>query len=188
MYHFCCDQFDDPAPLSTSLALTTASSSDIQTRRSKDKSKTVVTWGRVSDPKRDKELEDMKRVNTLLKENEDEQAFWAAMRNTNHELHDENDDNDDDGDVEEVSGGAAKLPSQVQSQPQRRPHHAVKDKKGASHSNGEIKPPTSTKGPATGGGGVGTEQLQGKKKFRTKTFDRHHQKDKSIRKTGGGAI
>jgi hypothetical protein len=153
-----------------------------------DKRKTVVTWGRVSDPKRDKELEDMKRVNTLLKDNEEEQAFWTAMRNTNHELPDENDDDDGGGDKKEVSGGATKLPPQAQAQSQRRPHQAVKDKKGSSNGNSNTKTPASTESSATGKSGVGAEQLQGKKKFRTKTFDRHHQKDKSLRKTGGGAI
>ena len=215
-------QYDEPAPLSTSFVA--AKEADGKAS-SKSKSNSAVKWGRVEDPNRDKQLEEISRANALTRADEEDQAFWEDMRNTNREQRSarpksqtwgqyNNDDNDDDDDGNEGTYTRSAVPPGSVFKPQQQKQSSMRQKKdqsstapgtdkshgsaavagggGSKRSQGGAVVSTSTaREPSAKGASAGSSVPggppagSGPRKFRTKTFDRHHQKDKSLRKTGG---
>lgn len=77
------DQFDEPAPLSTTFDAVGGDNNNSSSSTSKKQSKKAAA----SAPKINWEvrMKEMKRVNQILRSEEEEEKFWASMRNTNHD-------------------------------------------------------------------------------------------------------
>ena len=126
------------------------------------------------------------RLNSLIREEEQEIQFWESMRNTNREGgRNASSDNwkraegDDDAVQERNPPNEARLKSS-KADPQKKKE--------------SVEQPKSTKKSVEGNkdreGGdaekrsTGKESSDQKKAYRTKTHDAHHQKDKALRKMG----
>lgn len=139
------------------------------------------------------QMDRMKRVNTLLKEKEAEEQYWAEMRNTNHERPTREDPSEGPG----VTGGAALGAAKPQQAPRGGRGGGGGGNGGGSGGGGKGGGDKSSgdKGGGDRGGGSkglgekasgGGKAPQGPadgpaKKPRTKTYDKHHAKDKTLK-------
>jgi hypothetical protein len=151
-------------------------------------------------------MDNMRRFNALLKHELNEQATWDAMRNTNHDLpytkkgknkRDNDDDNDDDDDNDltkapqvsqkviskEVGVKSSTSGRDLGSAPSfqsRQGRGPSRDNKGGGRHRGGRGSVRAGNNGSDGDGGIST------RKPRTKTFDKHHAKDRASRKYGRG--
>ena len=56
---------------------------------------------------------DMKRINTLIRSKEEEDAYWMKLRNTNHDYSLDRDDGDDDGNLPRILTNISHLYSYI---------------------------------------------------------------------------
>jgi len=113
----------------------------------------------------------------LIREEEKEISFWEGMRNTNHSDQLEGRHTKDNwkqstnNDKEEIS-----MQPQMISKVFKTDKPAAVDVK-----QSQLRPGEPTSESISGGSGRITSQNE-KSKYRSKTFDKHHQKEKALRK------
>ena len=126
-------------------------------------------------------LNDVRRLNTLIREKEAEDKFWEDMRNTNHDssrAEADEDATEAEGGGGPHRGGAPRRGSeqrQQSPQTQTQPHKSHKHKQ-QQQQQYNAQGSQATQAPVSGSAAS---------KPRTKTFDKHHSKDKALRKMGG---
>lgn len=76
------DQFDEPAPLSMTLDAGDDNNNSSSTSSKKQSKKAAASAPKINWEVRMKVI---KRVNQILRSEEEEEKFWASMRNTNHD-------------------------------------------------------------------------------------------------------
>lgn len=153
------DQYDDVRGSSTkSSAAAAAKKADI-----------AIDWGVNST----KQMAEMKRVNQLIRDKLKEEAFWKDMRNTNHDIRPE----EGEGEGVEMNASSTTMGKK-----------GVGGAKSTTNPNGDQSKNSNRsggRGAGGGRGGGGRGDGGGRGKPRTKTFDKHRQKDKSLKKSGG---
>ena len=125
----------------------------------------------------DVERQNIMRLNKLIREEEAENEFWQGMRNTNRiptrvqeNLKDENIEETDDGSIESVDSLDKSGPSNI-----LKKSSGGQNKKRAGTCSGKLGDDINMKDITTGKA----------KKPKTKTFDKHRQKNRSAKKFGG---
>jgi hypothetical protein len=141
---------------------------------------------------------DIKRVNTLMREKEEEVAFWEGMKNTNvrgismahKKIADSDGEGDGNGedsgvindktkDTKEGKGKAKLATNTVAQQKAKGPKMAHAQAQGQAQGQGQDKGRS-----RDSAGTVIGEKNGDKPKYNTKKFDKHRQKDKSLKKGG----
>eukprot|EP01035_Chromulina_nebulosa_P018639 gene18639-24380_t len=139
------DQYDDMSHFAISQGDTLETSTDtnqVSMKKSTNNNK-VINW--------DVKMTDMKRLNSLIFKEEEEQRYWESMRNTNHDRASTSQNNDNTNSAN-------------------------------SNTTANSKSNYNKSGSSNGNNSNNNNNTNGKPKFRTKTFDKHHQKDKALRK------
>jgi hypothetical protein len=175
------DQFDDArAEIETPEGAEGAGAAS-KSRRAAENQKSLaqrINW--------EVQMNTTKRYNQLVREQEQEDAYWEQMRNTNHDRF-ARDEAEDEGAATVSSSASASTASRKappNHPPQQQPHQHHNQGQGQGQGKGQGRWGEGGRGrPAGESAGPGR---QGAPPFRTKTYDKHHAKDKSLRKMGGG--
>jgi hypothetical protein len=168
------DQYDDLISKKDTAAENEYAESIYEDPRSSQSGRKREEWHR--------QMAEMRRFNTLLRAEEQDIAFWKSMAINNHAAPTSKSPSDTttEGNAEAGLPSSEKNPNQQQ-QPHRHPvasHSETQQHgKGQSEKNSR-REKSSDEAPAE------SESNSHHNKFRTKTFDRHHQKDKNLRKLG----